>query len=156
MTIEAFLTRSWEMLVGRNDGPMAFRLVLQPTMAAILARPPGGALSHLGPRRGVRGGAERRVVRFGGALAIRVARLRMQDGDVRTCPATGASPTLPPSGGEGASGVLLVRWRGPEGCMTYEWRYRSRLRMSTMLRWVGSMSDRTVRANGFFEPGGAG
>ena len=37
MTIEVFLTRSWEMLIGRTEGPLTLRLVLQPTVAAILA-----------------------------------------------------------------------------------------------------------------------
>jgi hypothetical protein len=31
------LTRAWEDLVGRIDGPLAFRLILQPTAAAFLA-----------------------------------------------------------------------------------------------------------------------
>ena len=32
-----FLNRMWEMLMGRGEGPLTFRLILQPTMAAILA-----------------------------------------------------------------------------------------------------------------------
>ena len=32
-----FLQRSWDMLVGRTTGPMALRLILQPTMASLLA-----------------------------------------------------------------------------------------------------------------------
>jgi hypothetical protein len=31
------LARVWENLVGRVGGPLTFRLILQPTMAAILA-----------------------------------------------------------------------------------------------------------------------
>ncbi len=37
MTIEELLGRIWEMLAGRMDGPMHFRMIMQPTMAAILA-----------------------------------------------------------------------------------------------------------------------
>jgi hypothetical protein len=37
MTTEEFLTRVWEMLIGRADGPLTFRLIFQPTVAAILA-----------------------------------------------------------------------------------------------------------------------
>jgi len=32
-----FFGRMWEMLMGRGEGPLTFRLILQPTMAAILA-----------------------------------------------------------------------------------------------------------------------
>jgi hypothetical protein len=32
-----FFARAWEMLVGRIEGPMTFRLVCQPAMAAVLA-----------------------------------------------------------------------------------------------------------------------
>lgn len=69
---------------------------------------------------------------------------------------TRPSPTLPPSGGQGACGPLLERGRGPEGCMTYEGRCCSRPRRSTSLRWVGFKSDRTVRTKGILEPGGGG
>jgi len=31
------LTRGWEDLIGRSDGPMAFRLAMQPTMAVFFA-----------------------------------------------------------------------------------------------------------------------
>lgn len=37
MTAPEFFARVWEMFIGRADGPFHFRLVLQPTMAAILA-----------------------------------------------------------------------------------------------------------------------
>jgi hypothetical protein len=37
MTVYEFFTRSWEMLIGRTNGPLTLRLLLQPTMAAILA-----------------------------------------------------------------------------------------------------------------------
>lgn len=37
MFIAEFLTRVWEDLVGRLDGPMKFRLILQPLMASLLA-----------------------------------------------------------------------------------------------------------------------
>lgn len=37
MTLAEFLARAWEMLVGRLDGPMDFRIVLQPIMASLLA-----------------------------------------------------------------------------------------------------------------------
>jgi hypothetical protein len=35
--MEELLTRDWQDLIGRVDGPFAFRLVLQPVVAAILA-----------------------------------------------------------------------------------------------------------------------
>lgn len=35
--MEDLLARVWENLVGRVGGPMTFRLILQPTMAALLA-----------------------------------------------------------------------------------------------------------------------
>jgi hypothetical protein len=34
--MEEFLTRLWEALVGRVDGPLAFRFILQPAMAIFL------------------------------------------------------------------------------------------------------------------------
>jgi hypothetical protein len=37
MTIEEYFSRVMEMLVGRADGPLSFRLVFQPTVAAFLA-----------------------------------------------------------------------------------------------------------------------
>ena len=37
MTAEEFLARVWEMLVGRADGPLTLRLLVQPTVAAIFA-----------------------------------------------------------------------------------------------------------------------
>ena len=37
MTIQDFSSRTWEMLLGRVDGPFHFRLLAQPGMAAILA-----------------------------------------------------------------------------------------------------------------------
>jgi hypothetical protein len=37
MTIGEFFARVWEMLIGRADGPLALRLIFQPTVAAILA-----------------------------------------------------------------------------------------------------------------------
>lgn len=35
--MEEFLTRVWEMLIGRTTGPLTLRLNLQPTVATILA-----------------------------------------------------------------------------------------------------------------------
>jgi hypothetical protein len=35
--LEEMLRRGWENLIGRPDGPMAFRFLLQPLMAGILA-----------------------------------------------------------------------------------------------------------------------
>ena len=35
--MEEFFTRVWENLIGRVSGPMKFRLLLQPTVAAIFA-----------------------------------------------------------------------------------------------------------------------
>lgn len=35
--MEPFFERAWEQLVGRLDGPMFFRFVLQPTVATVLA-----------------------------------------------------------------------------------------------------------------------
>jgi hypothetical protein len=35
--MDEFVARAWENLLGRVDGPMSLRLVLQPMMAAILA-----------------------------------------------------------------------------------------------------------------------
>lgn len=32
-----FFTRAWDMLMGRADGPLTMRLILQPTLAAIFA-----------------------------------------------------------------------------------------------------------------------
>jgi hypothetical protein len=37
MTAQEFFARVWEMLIGRIDGPFAFRLLVQPTVAAIFA-----------------------------------------------------------------------------------------------------------------------
>jgi hypothetical protein len=37
MTAQEFFARVWEMLIGRLDGPFNFRLLMQPTVAAILA-----------------------------------------------------------------------------------------------------------------------
>ena len=37
MTRHEFLVRAWEMLIGRDHGPMTFRLILQPLTALILA-----------------------------------------------------------------------------------------------------------------------
>jgi hypothetical protein len=37
VTIQDFFAAIWEMLIGRADGPLALRLVFQPTVAAILA-----------------------------------------------------------------------------------------------------------------------
>jgi hypothetical protein len=36
-TVEEFLIRTWGELVGRDSGPLHFRLVLQPIVAAVLA-----------------------------------------------------------------------------------------------------------------------
>jgi hypothetical protein len=37
MTIQEFFSRVWEMLIGRLDGPLTFRLLMQPAVAVILA-----------------------------------------------------------------------------------------------------------------------
>ncbi len=37
MTIEEGFARAWEMLVGRATGPLTVRLLVQPTVAALLA-----------------------------------------------------------------------------------------------------------------------
>jgi hypothetical protein len=37
MTIQEFFARVWEMLIGRADGPLTLRLILQPTVGAIFA-----------------------------------------------------------------------------------------------------------------------
>src|SRR5436190_14610361 len=37
MTTQEFFARVWEMLIGRVDGPFSFRLLVQPTVAAIFA-----------------------------------------------------------------------------------------------------------------------
>src|SRR4051812_22929071 len=37
MTAQEFFARVWEMLIGRADGPFNFRLLVQPTVAAIMA-----------------------------------------------------------------------------------------------------------------------
>ncbi len=37
MTLEEFFMRAWEMLIGRTDGPLTLRLILQPAMAVFLA-----------------------------------------------------------------------------------------------------------------------
>jgi hypothetical protein len=36
-TVQELITRGWEQLLGRDDGPMAFRLVIQPLVSSILA-----------------------------------------------------------------------------------------------------------------------
>ena len=35
--MDELLTRTWDMLIGREHGPLAFRLVIQPMVAAFLA-----------------------------------------------------------------------------------------------------------------------
>jgi hypothetical protein len=37
MTLDEFFSRVWEMLIGRAEGPLTLRLLLQPTVATILA-----------------------------------------------------------------------------------------------------------------------
>ena len=37
MTAHEFFARVWEMLIGRVDGPFTFRLLVQPTVAAMFA-----------------------------------------------------------------------------------------------------------------------
>lgn len=37
MTIQEYFARVVEMLIGRADGPLTFRLIFQPTVAALLA-----------------------------------------------------------------------------------------------------------------------
>ena len=37
MTLPEFLSRHWEMLVGRLQGPLNFRFIMQPLVAVILA-----------------------------------------------------------------------------------------------------------------------
>jgi hypothetical protein len=39
--IEEYFLRDWHMLVGREHGPLSFRMVLQPLVAAALAIRPG-------------------------------------------------------------------------------------------------------------------
>jgi hypothetical protein len=39
--IEEYLLRDWHMLVGREHGPLSFRMVLQPLVGAALAIRPG-------------------------------------------------------------------------------------------------------------------
>lgn len=58
------LTRVWDELIGRWDGPFAFRLILQPTMAAILA-----------VRAGLRDARTRRPA-YGWAIITDLARCR--------------------------------------------------------------------------------
>jgi hypothetical protein len=41
VTAQEFFARVWEMLIGRVDGPFTFRLLIQPTVAAIFAIRPG-------------------------------------------------------------------------------------------------------------------
>ena len=63
--MEQFFARAWEQLVGRLDGPMFFRFVLQPLVATVLAVRAGlaDARAHRPPYlwtvatdRGARGG----------------------------------------------------------------------------------------------------
>lgn len=35
--LEDYVARDWDMLIGREHGPLAFRLILQPLVAALLA-----------------------------------------------------------------------------------------------------------------------
>src|SRR5215471_18413601 len=35
--MEALLTTVWDMLIGREYGPLAFRIIIQPTVAALVA-----------------------------------------------------------------------------------------------------------------------
>jgi hypothetical protein len=35
--VEELLTRIWDMLIGREHGPLAFRIIVQPMVAAVLA-----------------------------------------------------------------------------------------------------------------------
>lgn len=35
--MDELLTRTWDMLIGREHGPLAFRLILQPIVGALLA-----------------------------------------------------------------------------------------------------------------------
>ena len=48
MTTHEFFTRVWDMLIGRATGPMNFRLLLQPTVATILALRAGWADARAG------------------------------------------------------------------------------------------------------------
>ncbi len=48
MAIWEFFARVWEMLIGRGDGPLTLRLILQPTVAAILAIRAGLKDAHEG------------------------------------------------------------------------------------------------------------
>jgi hypothetical protein len=64
MTLEEILARDWAMLVGREHGPLAFRLVVQPLVAATLA-----------VRAGLRDAREGRHA-YGWALATRAAERR--------------------------------------------------------------------------------
>lgn len=62
-SVQELIARGWEQLLGRDDGPMAFRLVMQPLVSSLLAirsglrdaregRPPflWAALFHRGER----------------------------------------------------------------------------------------------------------
>ena len=46
--MEELLTRTWEELIGRQSGPLYFRLILQPVVAAILAARSGSNDAKLG------------------------------------------------------------------------------------------------------------
>jgi hypothetical protein len=48
VTIYEYFARVWEMLIGRTDGPLTFRLIFQPTVAAILAIRAGLKDAHEG------------------------------------------------------------------------------------------------------------
>jgi hypothetical protein len=48
MTIQEFFARVWEMLIGRADGPLTFRLIFQPTVAAFFAIRAGLKDAHEG------------------------------------------------------------------------------------------------------------
>lgn len=45
-----FLARAWEQVIGRDHGPLTFRLVLQPLVAAILGVRAGLRHARQGPR----------------------------------------------------------------------------------------------------------
>ncbi|HZR26663.1 MAG TPA: hypothetical protein VFA59_23920 [Vicinamibacterales bacterium] len=85
--MDEFLARGWEQLTGRLTGPMAFRFVMQPTMAAILAVRAGLADARSGQgaylwevitnpaerRRLLRSGARHIATVFAVACALDVA-----------------------------------------------------------------------------------
>lgn len=48
MTLHDFFTIEWEMLIGRTDGPLSMRFIMQPIMAGIFAIRAGVRDAHEG------------------------------------------------------------------------------------------------------------